>query len=130
MCMDFYENIKQYMGINAELSFKQMPKGCLGGYIPGSNKIELNSSLLTNPDCKETFNTILHESRHAFQEKAISSPDSVSVSNKVIEAWMENMESYVESKYDFEAYENQEIEKDANYFADSVMKKGMNNEYV
>ena len=27
-------------------------------------------------------------------------------------------------EFDFEAYENQEIEKDANYFADSVMRKG------
>ena len=27
-------------------------------------------------------------------------------------------------------YENQEIEKDANYFADSVMKKGINSNYA
>ena len=36
------------------------------------------------------------------------------------------MDHYISPEFDFEAYENQEIEKDANYFADSVMKKGTN----
>lgn len=127
LCMDFYENIKQHMGIDADISFSNMREGNLGGYMPGSNKIELNAKMLENPNCNELLNTLIHESRHAFQEKAVQSPDSVTVSDKVIAAWKENMENYISSKYDFEAYENQEIEKDANYYADSVMKKGKDN---
>ena len=37
---------------------------------------------------------------------------------------------YISPCHDFEAYENQEIEKDANYYADSVMKKGMDLNYA
>ena len=33
-------------------------------------------------------------------------------------------QKHIKPEFDHEAYENQEIEKDANYFADSVMKKG------
>ncbi len=125
MCMDFYENIKEHMGIDAELTFKDMPEGNLGGFVPKGGKIELNAKMLEDPSCEELLNTLLHESRHAFQECAILEPESVTVSDKVIAAWKENMDNYILSKFDFEAYENQEIEKDANYYADSVMKKGM-----
>ena len=125
MCMDFYEDIKEHMGIDAELSFKDMPEGSLGGFVPGSNKIELNAKLLEDPSCEDLLNTLIHESRHAFQECAVLNPESVTVSNQVIVAWKENMDNYIGSNFDFEAYENQEIEKDANYYADSVMKKGI-----
>ena len=70
------------------------------------------------------LNTILHESRHAFQNKCIINPDSVTVKNNIIDVWKDNFDNYISPIFDFEAYENQEIEKDANYYADSVMKKG------
>ena len=121
---DFYESVKDTMGIDAELSFANKPENVCGGYNPSTNSIELNAKYLENPDCKELMNTILHESRHAFQQKCIENPDSVTVKNNIIEVWKDNMKNYILPGYDFEAYENQEIEKDANYFADSVMKKG------
>lgn len=120
----FYDEVKEKMGIDAELTFANKPPHELGGYNPGTNRIELNSNYLEKQDCEELFNTILHESRHAFQNKCIENPNSVTVKNNVIEVWRDNFENYISPQFDFEAYENQEIEKDANYFADSVMKKG------
>ena len=103
-----------------------MPEGKFGGYDVNTNSIELNSSYLENPDCEDLLNTILHESRHAFQAKCIDHPASVTVKENVIDVWKDNMDHYISPEFDFEAYENQEIEKDANYFADSVMKNGTN----
>lgn len=122
--LDFYDSIKEKMGIDADLQFVNMPENSCGGYNPYTNKIELNSSFLEKPDCEELLNTILHESRHAFQNKCVQNPDSVTVKENIIDVWKDNMKNYISPEFDFEAYENQEIEKDANYFADSVMKKG------
>lgn len=121
---NFYDGVKINMGIDAELCFEPKPTHQLGGYNPSTNRIELNSKYLENADCEDLLNTILHESRHAFQNKCIQNPDSVTVKNNVIDVWKDNFDNYISPQFDFEAYENQEIEKDANYFADSVMKKG------
>lgn len=128
--LSFYKEIKAHMGIDADFDFVQKPPLELGGYNPDTNKIELNVSFLENPDCENLMNTVLHESRHAFQQKCIENPDSVTVKKNIIGVWKDNFENYITPGYDFEAYENQEIEKDANYFADSVMKKGMDTYYA
>ncbi len=127
---DFYKEVKQSMGIDAELSFVTKSPNELGGYNPKTNCIELNSNYLEKADCEDLLNTILHESRHAFQGKCIQSPESVTVKNNVIDVWKDNFQNYISPCHDFEAYENQEIEKDANYYADSVMKKGMDVNYA
>lgn len=127
---DFYDGVKKNMGIDAELCFEQKPTHQLGGYNPLTNKIELNSNYLEKADCEDLLNTILHESRHAFQNKCIDAPNSVTVKDNIIEVWKDNFDNYIRPDEDFEAYENQEIEKDANYFADSVMKKGNNSYYA
>lgn len=127
---DFYKDVKQSMGIDAELSLVSKSPNDLGGYNPRTNCIELNSNYLEKSDCEDLLNTILHESRHAFQGKCIKSPDSVTVKNNVIDVWKDNFQNYISPCHDFEAYENQEIEKDANYYADSVMKKGMDVNYA
>ena len=120
----FYDEVKEQMGIDAKFDFSDMPKNSLGGYDPTTNRMELNSNYLENHDCRNLMNTILHESRHAFQNKCIQNPDSVTVKQNIIDVWADNFKNYISPQDDFEAYENQEIEKDANYFADSVMRKG------
>ena len=127
---NFYEGVKKNMGIDAELTFETKPARQLGGYNPLTNKIELNSNYLEKADCEDLLNTILHESRHAFQNKCIDTPNSVTVKDNIIDVWKDNFDNYIRPDEDFEAYENQEIEKDANYFADSVMKKGTNPYYA
>lgn len=127
---NFYDGVKETMGIDADLCFVTKPPYQLGGFDPLTNRIELNSNYLEDADCNDLLNTILHESRHVFQYKCIESPDSVTVKNNIIDVWKDNIDNYIQPNEDFEAYENQEIEKDANYFADSVMKKGTNSYYA
>lgn len=126
----FYDSVKECMGIDAEIIFVEKSPYDLGGYSPKRNIIELNRKYLEKADCGELLNTILHESRHAFQKKCIDNPDSVTVKNNVIEVWKDNSNNYIRPCYDFEAYENQEVEKDANYFADSIMKEYENLNYA
>ena len=122
----FYDGIKQEMDIDAKLSFDPtMARKELGCYNPINNTIKLNANYLETPDCKDLMNTLLHESRHAFQHRCVKHPESCDVSPKVIEEWKDNHKHYIRPDDDFVAYENQPIEKDANEFADSVMKEGM-----
>ena len=122
----FYDSIKQEMDIDAKLSFDPtMARKELGCYNPINNTIKLNANYLETPDCKDLMNTLLHESRHAFQHRCVKHPESCDVSPKVIEEWKDNQKHYIRPEDDFVAYENQPIEKDANEFADSVMKEGM-----
>ena len=124
LATSFYDGVKKKMGIDAELTFAQKPAHMLGGFNPDTNTIELNMNYLEKPDCENLLNTILHESRHAFQDKCIRQPETVTVKENIIGVWKDNFVNYIKPEDDFEAYENQEIEKDANYFADSVMRKG------
>lgn len=122
----FYDGIKQEMDIDAKLSFDPtMARKELGCYNSANNTIKLNANYLETPDCKDLMNTLLHESRHAFQHRCVNHPESCDVSPKVIEAWKDNQKHYIMPEDDFVAYENQPIERDANDFADSVMKDGM-----
>lgn len=121
-----YDGIKQEMDIDAKLSFDPtMARKELGCYNPANNTIRLNANYLEHPDCKDLMNTLLHESRHAFQHRCVNHPESCNVSPKVIEEWKENQKHYIRPEDDFVAYKNQPIEKDANDFADNVMKDGM-----
>lgn len=121
ICLRFYEKVKELMGLETTLNFSPMPPYKFGGYNPVSNVIELNASFLEEKDCKQLLNTILHESRHAFQKKCINNPESTTIKNNIIEVWKDNFKNYISPEFDFEAYVNQEVEKDANYYADTVM---------
>lgn len=122
---EFYDSIQNQMGIDAKISFcPKEPNDC-GCYSSRSNKIELNSDYLENPDCTGLMNTILHESRHAFQHECVNNPNFSNVNEYTRASWKYNFDNYIGPEDDFEGYEDQEIEKDANYFADGVMNKGM-----
>jgi len=131
LCDNFFENIKKELGIDTRLEFGQMNQpNDMGGYLPDSDVIRLNPSLLENPKCEEMLNTILHESRHAFQEQCVRNPETASVSKETIKEWKDNMKNYIDPEYDFEAYEMQPIEADANDFADRVWIEGTNRLYA
>ena len=124
---DFYDEVKHSMGISAELEFVDMPPYKLGAYSNRSDTISLNSKYLENADCTSLLDTILHESRHAFQHRAIDNPKSVSVDDKTRESWNVNITNYILPIWDFEAYEKQPIEEDANTFAENIMTNGLVN---
>lgn len=123
LVLDFYGQVKEVMGINAELNFVPMSGKTLGSFNPATNCIELNIGHLETPDCKDLLNTVLHESRHAFQYRAIEHPASVSVNPELIDIWKNNFNHYITSGLDYEAYYNQPVEADAYAFADDILNR-------
>lgn len=121
---DFYESYSEFSGNNPELTFKDMESNKMGAYNPENNTITLNSKLLRAENPEELMSTILHESRHAYQQYAVDHPDRVSVSEETIAEWKENMEYYIRPEWDFEAYVNQPIEADADKFAENAIQAG------
>lgn len=117
----FFNEVSEAMGIDTDFSFIPMPYGMEGGYNPSTNSIELNINSLENPNCTSLFNTILHESRHAFQHRAVDNPESVSVNNNTIESWRQNFDNYISPWLDYEAYREQPVESDAFDYADYIL---------
>ena len=124
---DFYDEVKHSMGISAELEFVDMPPYKLGAYSNRFDTISLNSKYLENADCTSLLDTILHESRHAFQHRAIDNPKSVSLDAKTRESWNVNITNFILHILDFASYEKQHIEVDANTFAENIMTNGLIN---
>lgn len=122
---DFYANYSEFSGYNPTLEFKEMPSNNMGAYNPETNTITLNSRLLENDNPYTTMETILHESRHAFQQYAVDHPWRVRVDSNTIAIWEDNLNYYIRPEWDFEAYEKQPIEADANSYAANVMNAGI-----
>lgn len=122
---DFYANYSEFSGKNPPLEFKEMSPGNMGAYNPETNTITLNSRLLVTESPNELMDTILHESRHAFQQYAVEHPDRVSVDRETVALWKDNMDYYIRPEWDYEAYKNQPIEADADKFAENTMKAGL-----
>lgn len=121
---DFYDSFSEFSGNKPSMSFREMQVGNMGAYNPETNTITLNSRLLETENPNELMNTILHESRHAYQYYAIEYPDKVTVSEETIAEWKDNFEYYIRPEWDFEAYVSQPVEADANDFANKVMSGG------
>lgn len=126
----FFNEVSEAMGIDTDFNFIPMPYGMEGGYNPATNSIELNINSLENPNCTSLFNTILHESRHAFQHRAVDNPESVSVDNNTIESWRQNFENYISPWLDYEAYREQPVESDAFDYADKILPENNTDQIV
>lgn len=122
---DFYANYSEFSGKNPPLEFKEMSPANMGAYNTETNTITLNSRLLITENPQELMDTILHESRHAFQQYAVENPDRVSVDRETVALWKDNMDYYIRPEWDYEAYKNQPIEADADKFAENTMKAGL-----
>lgn len=91
-----------------------------GSYYPDNNCIELNDDLLAASSPNECLNTYFHESRHAYQHSEITNPSPWG-DPTLAKSWEDNFENYISPDEDFEGYENQPVEKDANDYADHRM---------
>lgn len=125
---EFYDNFSEFSGYSNNLNFREdMPFCDLGAFNPETKHIDLNARLLSDSDPYEVMTTIMHESRHAFQDFAINHPDRVNVDDNTIAQWSYNFAHYINPEFDFEAYLNQPIEADANNFADMIYDKWLEN---
>ena len=121
---DFYDVFSEFTGYKSKLVFRELDSMNMGSYNPEDNTITLNSRLLWKDNPEELMRTVLHESRHVYQQYAVDHPDKVSVSEEIIRVWKENITYYIRPEWDFEAYVNQSIETDAESFAENVISNG------
>lgn len=122
----FYAKFSEQTGYNPKLCFEEMPPYRMGSYNPQTNTITLNTRMLRDEAVPfKLMDTILHESRHAFQQYAVDHPESVSVPPETIAIWEHNMRNYIKSEWDYEAYIKQPIEEDARKFAENAMTRGL-----
>ena len=125
---EFHEQFNEKTGYTNNLHFRQgMDSENLGAFNPITKQIDLNADLLTEDDTQQVMETIMHESRHAYQDFAVNHPEQVSVDVETIKEWKENFLHYIRPEFDFEAYVNQPVEADANDFAERMYYEGFCN---
>ena len=126
--IDFHDNFNEMSGYSNNLCFSNnLAPDELGAFDPETKQIVLNSDLLLDSDPKELMQTIMHESRHAYQDFAINHPDKVYMDNDTLKVWEDNFKHYISPEFDYEAYCNQPVEKDADDFAKNMWNEGASN---
>lgn len=125
---EFYEQFNEKTGYANNLHFREgMDPEDLGAFNPITKQIDLNADLLKENDAQQVMETIMHESRHAYQDFAINHPEQVSVDAETIKTWEYNFTHYIRPEFDFEAYVNQPVEADANEFSERMYCDGFYN---
>jgi hypothetical protein len=101
-----------------------------GYFNEKTNSIAYNVDILATDDSErlyEMVNTVIHECRHAFQFKAISTPGFKDIiPYETLIAWANNWQNYIQAEMDLEGYFKQPIEYDARNFADLTTKDFIN----
>lgn len=96
------------------------------GYNSADGYIHVNSAVLNDPSqLGEILDTATHEMRHQFQSDALKNPVNFSdIPQDIMDKWRYEWTpgNYIRPEYDLQGYHNQEIECDARYFAEAVMK--------
>lgn len=122
---EFYDNFNALTGYTNNLHFRQgMDPENLGAFNPITKQIDLNGDLLKDANPQEVMETIMHESRHAYQDFAVNNPEQVSVDAETVKTWEYNFTHYIRPEFDFEAYVNQPVEADANNFSERMFYDG------
>ena len=122
---EFHDKFNEMTGYTNNLHFREgMDSENLGAFNPVTKQIDLNADLLKEDDPQMVMETIMHESRHAYQDFAINHPEQVSVDAETIKTWEYNFDHYISPEFDFEAYVNQPVEADANDFSERMYCEG------
>lgn len=125
LALGFYGRIKENMGITSEIGFSFFEDPMtLGGFDRYTNRITLSADMLQNADCRDLLSTIVHEARHSFQLKEVSSHDSI-VPEGIRSSWKYNFDHYIPPELDYQNYRSQPIEKDAYQYEETIMKQGI-----
>lgn len=120
LAQEFFEEIKEDLGLDSDIPLEFCEMDSLGGYNP--NSIRLNAEYLEHPDPRGLLKTVVHESEHAFQHEVVDNPHlHPEISSETVAEWKYNMDHYKSAEvYGMEAYRNQPIEKDAFAFESYV----------
>ena len=121
---EFHDGFALMSGYSDNLCFSEMEPNNCGAFDSDSKQIDLNTELLHSYNPKDAMITIMHESRHAFQDFAIEHPDMVDVDPAKIKEWEDNFKNYIRPELDIEAYNKQPVEVDAEDFANRMYNIG------
>ena len=109
---DFQRFQAEFLGVDPapEVEFYSAPgTGEYGAYSEQEGKIFINIDNIDDPG--EAVDTIAHESRHAYQHMRAMNPQ-----NERDMAFAENLNDYISPDDDFDGYQNQLVEKDAEMY--------------
>lgn len=102
------------------------PNSITLGYNSADGYIHINYDVLKDPSqLGDILDTATHEMRHQFQADALENPLTFSdIPRDILDQWQYEWTpgNYISAEYDLQGYYEQEIECDARYFAESVMK--------
>lgn len=111
------------------LEVDDLPENMAGQYSAMGNVIRLDGPYLASTDGWTALLVVLHESFHAFQNKACTDPDAVAgssasyVADADIEQWKRELSSYVSLEEDVEVYKAQQVEISADNYAQARIGK-------
>ena len=122
---EFHDNFNEVTGYTNNLHFREnMNPENLGAFNPETKQIDLNERLLLEDDPQQVMETIMHESRHAFQDFAVNHPEQVSVDKETINMWEYNFKHYTRLELVFETDVNHAVEADDNYCSERMFCDG------
>ena len=67
--------------------------------------------------------TLLHETRHAFEDEACKNPVKYGISFEKALVWSNNFRNYIRPEFNYKLYRRQPIEKDADSWAEKFIPK-------
>lgn len=126
MVMALHATIARALGIpESSVVSSSMPGKC-GSFLWMQDVLMVNSDdlekhPLTLEEAKEILDTILHETYHSFQCKAIVRPSWFNVPKTDAQIWRINFRNYVQAEQNPERYWTQPVEVSARLFAGLVV---------
>ena len=119
------EIARAYHFPEAKVSAVDLPPKTYGSTSRRGDRIYINRSLLERKDPREAVDTILHESRHAYQFYAIQHAWKFSSERRQeIEKWRKNWNNYRDpTRWGFPEYWYQPVEVDARTFAQEARQQ-------
>lgn len=124
----FHITIAQALGIDVSSVASAALGGSCGVYLWDCdtlivNQDELCKQPLTPEEAKNVLDTILHETYHSFQRKAVVRPSQYNITRADAQIWRINFQNYIAPEQNPEQYWRQPLESSARAFAATVMNR-------
>ena len=114
-----------YLGIHpVSIASKKLDNGTLGEHSYSDSVVYIDYEVLAAETPEQCLKTVLHEVRHAYQHYVIEMLDweceIVQTAHFYEEArrWKYELENYVSDSASFSTYYNQDVERDARWYAE------------
>lgn len=117
------ENLGVSESVGIKIQADKIDEYTLGYYLDSKKQIIINEQHIFYGDIEENIRTISHEAFHAYQHYVVDSFnfESEFVQNSAYcedaRIWKDNIDNYIQAEHDFEGYQSQPLEADANAYA-------------